>query len=74
MPRAIVTLGHALGLLVIGEGVETEAQRDFLAALGCDFLQGYLLGRPEAAGRRLPGSIGISSPAVRVYAAGAGLS
>jgi diguanylate cyclase (GGDEF)-like protein len=42
----IVGLAHALGLKVIAEGVETEAQRDFLAALGCDLAQGYFIGKP----------------------------
>jgi len=42
----IVGLAHALGLKVIAEGVETEAQRDFLAALGCDSAQGYFIGKP----------------------------
>ena len=43
---AIITLGHALGLAVIAEGVETQAQRDHLHSQGCDAYQGYLLGRP----------------------------
>ena len=43
---AVITLGHALGLAVIAEGVETQAQRDHLHAQGCDAYQGYLLGRP----------------------------
>jgi diguanylate cyclase (GGDEF)-like protein len=42
----IVGLAHALGMKVIAEGVETEAQREFLAALGCDFAQGHLTGMP----------------------------
>ncbi len=42
----IIGLAHALGLKVVAEGVETEAQRDFLAALGCDLAQGYLTGKP----------------------------
>jgi diguanylate cyclase (GGDEF)-like protein len=46
---AIVTLGHALGLRVKAEGVETEDQRAFLCALGCDEMQGYLFGKPLAA-------------------------
>ncbi len=43
---AVITLGHALGLTVIAEGVETQAQRDHLHSQGCDAYQGYLLGRP----------------------------
>jgi diguanylate cyclase (GGDEF)-like protein len=42
----IIELGHTLGLDVIGEGVETIEQQRVLEALGCDQLQGYLLGRP----------------------------
>ena len=44
--KAIVTLGHNLGLKVIAEGVETEFQRDFLRDIGCDELQGYLFSKP----------------------------
>jgi len=46
---AIIALAHALEVEVIGEGVETEAQREFLVRCGCDYLQGFLIGRPEAA-------------------------
>ncbi len=42
----IVALAESLALEVIAEGVETEAQRDFLAAQGCHAYQGYLYGRP----------------------------
>jgi diguanylate cyclase (GGDEF)-like protein/PAS domain S-box-containing protein len=42
----IVGLAHALGLTVVAEGVETEAQRECVTRLGCDLLQGYLIGRP----------------------------
>lgn len=43
---AIVALGQALGLRIVAEGVETGVQQDFLTKLGCDSLQGYLLGHP----------------------------
>lgn len=46
---AIVALGRTLKLQVVAEGVETPAQRTFLADLGCDALQGYLLGKPMPA-------------------------
>ena len=48
--RSIVALGQALGLGIIAEGVETEAQRALLAELGCECCQGYLFGRPMACG------------------------
>jgi diguanylate cyclase (GGDEF)-like protein len=47
--RTIVALGQEMGLSVIAEGVETLAQRDFLAAIGCHAYQGYLFGRPVPA-------------------------
>ncbi len=44
--RAIVALGQNLRLSVIAEGVETQAQRAFLAEQGCHAFQGYLFGKP----------------------------
>lgn len=44
--RAIVTLARALKLQITAEGVETAAQRDHLAAIGCHEMQGYLLSKP----------------------------
>jgi EAL domain-containing protein (putative c-di-GMP-specific phosphodiesterase class I) len=41
-------LCHELGIIVVGEGVETATQRDALVSLGCDLLQGYLFARPAA--------------------------
>jgi EAL domain-containing protein (putative c-di-GMP-specific phosphodiesterase class I) len=49
MLRAIIALSHSLDLSVIAEGVETEAQADALAALGCDAIQGFLFHRPAGA-------------------------
>ena len=45
----IIGLAHALGLKVVAEGVETEAQLEFLQRVGCDQIQGYLSGRPADA-------------------------
>lgn len=45
--RTIIGLGQSLGLAVIAEGVETEASRDALIALGCQRFQGYLFGGPR---------------------------
>ncbi len=44
--RTVIALGQSLGLAVIAEGVESQGQRDFLAAHGCDYCQGYLISRP----------------------------
>ena len=44
--QAIISLGHAMGLQVTAEGIETQAQRDFLVAAGVDELQGYFFARP----------------------------
>jgi EAL domain-containing protein (putative c-di-GMP-specific phosphodiesterase class I) len=44
--RAIITLAHTLGMAVVAEGVENAAQHGWLAAAGCDFVQGFQLARP----------------------------
>ena len=46
--RTTVDLAHQLGVKVVAEGIESEAVRSELQALGCDFGQGFLLGRPMA--------------------------
>ncbi len=47
--RAIIELGHSLGLKVTAEGVETAAQAEILHRLGCDCLQGFLFSKPVSA-------------------------
>ena len=43
---AIISIGHIMGFDVISEGVEEESQLDTLREIGCDFIQGYIWGRP----------------------------
>jgi diguanylate cyclase (GGDEF)-like protein len=45
--RGVIELAHNLGLVVAAEGIETEAQYRELAALGCDYAQGFLFGAPQ---------------------------
>jgi diguanylate cyclase (GGDEF)-like protein/PAS domain S-box-containing protein len=47
--NTIITMGHALGLRVVAEGVETEEQRGILRALACDEMQGFLFSHPLSA-------------------------
>jgi diguanylate cyclase (GGDEF)-like protein len=47
--RAIITLGHSLGMHVVSEGVETEGQLAYLRRQGCDSIQGFLFSRPVPA-------------------------
>jgi diguanylate cyclase (GGDEF)-like protein/PAS domain S-box-containing protein len=60
--RTIIELGHTLGLDVVGEGVETAEQRRVLLSLGCDLLQGYLVGRPTP---RVPAKLWRRNAAAR---------
>ena len=61
---AAVAMGHGLGLEVVSEGVETATQAAFLKSIGCDLLQGYLLGRPMPADQLTPmlGRVLMPSP------------
>jgi EAL domain-containing protein (putative c-di-GMP-specific phosphodiesterase class I) len=51
--RAVLSLAHGLNIPVVAEGVETEAQRAFLAREACEEMQGYLVGRPDLMERYL---------------------
>ena len=46
---AIISIGHIMGFDVISEGVEEEAQLETLSEIGCDFIQGFIWGRPLSA-------------------------
>lgn len=46
--KSIISLAHSLDIPVVAEGVETPEQRDFLIAQDCDYLQGYLVSRPQS--------------------------
>jgi diguanylate cyclase (GGDEF)-like protein len=60
----IINLAHTLGLQVVAEGVEKEAQLQTLAELGCDYAQGYLFSRPLPAETLTPG-LNLGGPAQR---------
>jgi EAL domain-containing protein (putative c-di-GMP-specific phosphodiesterase class I) len=57
---AVTAMAHALGMTVVGEGVETPVERELLRDVGCDEAQGYLFARP------------LSAEQVAAYAAGDG--
>ena len=54
--QSIVTLGHALGMKVLAEGVENDEQRVLLRLAGCDEMQGFLFAMPGAGRGNRPGS------------------
>lgn len=66
---AIIALGQALDMRIVAEGVETPEQRALLTELGCDTLQGYLLGRPMP-GEQLLAHSHIDEPHRDPYAGG----
>ena len=49
--RAVIGLGHGLGMSMVAEGVETQEQLNFLADEGCDAVQGFFIGRPAPIGQ-----------------------
>jgi EAL domain-containing protein (putative c-di-GMP-specific phosphodiesterase class I) len=44
--KAIISIAHCLNQQVVAEGVETQAQADFLKEIGCQLVQGYLYSKP----------------------------
>jgi EAL domain-containing protein (putative c-di-GMP-specific phosphodiesterase class I) len=64
--RSVIGLAHELGIEVIAEGVEDEATMNALAALGCDQVQGYFIGRPMDLAKLLDwlAAPGLAAPAV----------
>ena len=67
---SVLRIGKTLGLTVVAEGVETEAQRRFVADEGCPVVQGYLISRPVAGG----GAGGLAGRARRRGAAQSSIS
>ena len=68
---AIIVMAHSLGLSVVAEGVETQAQLAFLKSKACDECQGFLFARPmpaEAFGKLLAGSAAKAAPAAKAAA------
>jgi diguanylate cyclase (GGDEF)-like protein len=69
--RAVISLGHGLGMTVVAEGVEDDETLSLLAAIGCDVAQGYGIARPAPAEsfeawlreRTAPAAPSVSSPA-----------
>jgi EAL domain-containing protein (putative c-di-GMP-specific phosphodiesterase class I) len=47
--EVIISLAHRIGACIVAEGVESNAQLEWLRAAGCDYVQGYLIGHPEPA-------------------------
>jgi len=64
--RAVLLIAERLGLTVVAEGVETQAQADFLIAHDCACMQGYLFARPLEAEAFAGYSCPISTSALRV--------
>ncbi|MFY0408938.1 putative bifunctional diguanylate cyclase/phosphodiesterase [Solicola sp. PLA-1-18] len=56
---AVIAMSHATGAAVVGEGVETTQQAEHLKMLGCDYLQGFLLGRPAPGAALAPTAPGV---------------
>jgi EAL domain-containing protein (putative c-di-GMP-specific phosphodiesterase class I) len=71
--RAVLQMAHAMGMKVVAEGVETEAQRSFLGDAGCDEFQGWLfapaldsLSFEQRLVRATPGGAAAPAPRIRL--------
>ncbi|TFV41378.1 EAL domain-containing protein [Bradyrhizobium niftali] len=62
--RAVIGLAHGLGVPVLAEGIETDAQMSLLLYEGCDEMQGYFIGRPRSLAAKVPSSRGKSLAAL----------
>jgi diguanylate cyclase (GGDEF)-like protein len=72
--RATVAIGQELGVLTHAEGVETREQLELLRSIGCDAVQGYLVGRPvvpftDAVDTLVPAAVGMGSTPIGEEAA-----
>jgi len=47
--KAMIELGHNLGMKIVVEGIETKAMAELISSYGCDYMQGYYFGRPQPA-------------------------
>jgi EAL domain-containing protein (putative c-di-GMP-specific phosphodiesterase class I) len=65
--RAVINLGHSLGMRVVAEGVETEEQARWLRLQRCDYGQGFLFAPPMPA-EAVPGWLRTRSPSLSVPA------
>jgi len=63
--EAITTLGHALNIAVVAEGIERSSQLDVLRTVGCDAVQGFLLGGPVPA-EQIDARLAEQTPALRM--------
>ena len=64
---AVIRLAHSLKVKALAEGVETQAQSDFLALCGCDMAQGYLFDKPLWEGELIERLDGIRNARLRRY-------
>lgn len=57
--EGITHIARTLGVTVLAEGVETPSQLQLLRKIGCDAIQGYLVGRPEPFAHDAPSRVGL---------------